>query len=61
MTCRMFHAVSRMRENCTFGSMMGRRHPAGAARFTLQLIESAICVPSIDLLYYFTKGKEFAK
>ena len=29
MTCQMFHTESRMRENCTYGSMRGsRRKPA---------------------------------
>ena len=30
-----FHTVSRMRENCTYGSMRGRTYPAGASRSTL--------------------------
>ena len=28
MTCQRFHTVSRMRENCTCGSMRGLTHPA---------------------------------
>ena len=35
MTCQSFHTVSRMRENCTYGSMRGRTYPAGASRPTL--------------------------
>ena len=35
MTCQRFHTVSRMRENCTYGSMRGRAYPAGASRSTL--------------------------
>ena len=35
MTCQRFHTVSRMRENCTYGSMRGRTYPAGASRPTL--------------------------
>ena len=35
MICQMFHTVSRMRENCTYGSMRGRTYPAGASRSTL--------------------------
>ena len=35
MTCQMFHTESRMRENCTYGSMRGRTFPAGASRSTL--------------------------
>ena len=35
MTCQMFHTESRMRENCTYGSMRGRTYPAGASRPTL--------------------------
>ena len=35
MTCQRFHTVSRMRENCTYGSMRGRTYPAGASRSTL--------------------------
>ena len=27
MTCQRFHTVSRMRENCTYGSMRGRAYP----------------------------------
>ena len=30
-----FHTESRMRENCTYGSMRGRAHPTGASRSTL--------------------------
>ncbi|MDY5596495.1 MAG: hypothetical protein SPG40_03225 [Kiritimatiellia bacterium] len=30
------HTESRMRENCTYGSMRGRAYPAGASRSTLQ-------------------------
>ena len=36
MICQMFHTVSRMRENCTYGSMRGRTYPAGAFRSTLR-------------------------
>ena len=35
MTCQMFHTESRMRENCTYGSMRGRAYPAGVSRSTL--------------------------
>ena len=38
MTCQRFHTVSRMRENCTYGSMRGRAYPAGASRPTLHPI-----------------------
>ena len=37
--CQMFHTVSRMRENCMYGSMRGRTYPAGASRSTLHPIE----------------------
>ena len=37
--CQMFHTVSRMRENCTYGSMRGRTYPAGASRSTLPPME----------------------
>ena len=30
-----FHTESRMRENCTYGSMRGRAHPTRASRSTL--------------------------
>ena len=39
--CQMFHTVSRMRENCTYGSMRGRTYPAGASRSTLHPIDAA--------------------
>ena len=35
MTRYGFHTESRMRENCTYGSMRGRAYPAGASRSTL--------------------------
>ena len=41
MTCQRFHTVSRMRENCTYGSMRGRTYPAGASRSTLHPIDAA--------------------
>ena len=41
MTCQRFHTVSRMRENCTYGSMRGRAYPAGASRPTLHPIDPA--------------------
>ena len=40
MTCQRFHTVSRMRENCTYGSMRGRTYPAGASRPTLHPLRS---------------------
>ena len=39
MTCQRFHTVSRMRENCTYGSMRGQTYPAGASRPTLHTLE----------------------
>ena len=35
MTRYGFHTESRMRENCTYGSMRGRAYPTGASRSTL--------------------------
>ena len=35
MTRHGSHTESRMRENCTYGSMRGRTYPAGASRPTL--------------------------
>ena len=35
-----FHTESRMRENCTYGSMRGRAYPAGELRSTLHPIVS---------------------
>ena len=35
MTRHGSHTESRMRENCTYGSMRGRAYPAGASRSTL--------------------------
>ena len=35
-----FHTESRMRENCTYGSMRGRTYPAGASRPTLHPSEA---------------------
>ena len=42
MTCQRFHTVSRMRENCTYGSMRGRAYPAGASRPTLLPAANAV-------------------
>ena len=36
------HTESRMRENCTYGSMRGRAYPAGASRSTLQFIDTPL-------------------
>ena len=45
-----FHTESRMRENCTYGSMRGRAYPAGASRSTLH--------PSVYVsLYMFDCGE----
>ena len=40
MTRHGSHTVSRMRENCTYGSMRGRTYPAGASRPTLHPLRS---------------------
>ena len=44
MTRYGFHTESRMRENCTYGSMRGRAYPTGASRSTLH--------PSVYVLLY---------
>ena len=40
-----FHTESRMRENCTYGSMRGRAYPTGrpALLYTLQYMFYCIC------------------
>jgi len=50
MTCQRFHTESRMRENCTYGSMRGRTYPTGASRSTLHMITTVNCHSSADFL-----------
>ena len=42
-----FHTESRMRENCTYGSMRGRTYPAGASRSTLLPADGMGTVPVV--------------
>ena len=44
MTRHGSHTESRMRENCTYGSMRGRTYPAGASRPTLHPLRSPMNV-----------------
>ena len=43
MTCQRFHTVSRMRENCTYGSMRGIRRKT--AKHVLRVAEGRAGVP----------------
>ena len=48
MTCQRFHTVSRMRENCTYGSMRGSRRKT--AKSVLRVVEDRADVPDEERL-----------
>ena len=52
MTCQRFHTVSRMRENCTYGSMRGSRRKT--AKSVLRVVEDRADVPCGGVSPYST-------
>ena len=52
MTCQRFHTVSRMRENCTYGSMRGIRRKT--AKHVLRVAEGRAEVPCGGVSPYST-------